>query len=205
MSEETNQGLQLLKKGQKGLIHMVFSRLGLIVLLLAFHVFLMFAAFCWFGKFLPHIYGGTILFTVAMVLYLLNSRMDNSAKLTWMIVILLLPVFGALLYWYTQSDLGHRAVKKRMNQLITITKESIPQSAALMKKLEQQAPEAAALARYLNRTGCYPAYGNTDVRYFPLGERMWEEMLHQLEQAEHFIFLEYFIVDEGLMLSLIHI
>ena len=199
MSEESNQGLQLLKKGQKGLIHMVFSRLGLIVLLLAFHVFLMFAAFRWFGKFLPHIYGGTILFTAAMVLYLLNSRMDNSAKLTWMIVILLLPVFGALLYWYTQSDLGHRAVKKRMNQLITITKESIPQSAALMEELEQQAPEAAALARYLNRTGCYPAYGNTDVRYFPLGERMWEEMLHQLEQAEHFIFLEYFIVDEGLM------
>ena len=199
MSEESNQGLQLLKKGQKGLIHMIFSRLGLIVLLLVFHVFLMFAAFRWFGKFLPHLYGGTILFTAAMVLYLLNSRMDNSAKLTWMIVILLLPVFGALLYWYTQSDLGHRAVKKRMNQLLELTKESIPQSDSVMDNLEQQAPEAGALARYLNRTGCFPAYENTDVRYFPLGEQMWEEMLHQLEQAEHFIFLEYFIVDEGLM------
>ena len=101
MNEESNQGLQLLRKGQKGLIHLIFSRLGLILLLLAFHLFLMFGAFRWFGKFLPHIYGGTILFTASMVLYLLNSRMDATAKLTWLIVILLLPVFGALLFCYT--------------------------------------------------------------------------------------------------------
>ena len=37
------------------------------------------------------------------------------------------------------------------------------------------------------------------MTYFPLGEEKWAEMLRQLEQAEHFIFLEYFIVDEGLM------
>ena len=199
MNEESNQGLKLLKKGQKGLIHLIFSRLGLILLLLAFHVFLMFGAFHWFGKFLPHMYGGTILFTTAMVLYLLNSRMDASAKLTWLIVILLLPVFGSLLFCYTRSDLGHRTLKKRMNVLIDRTRESIPQSGAVMEKLNREAPGAAALTRYLGRTGCYPAYENTDVTYFPLGERMWEEMLRQLEQAEHFIFLEYFIVDEGLM------
>lgn len=199
MNEEPNQGLTLLKKGQKGLIQAIFSRLGLIVLLLAFHIFLMFGAFHWFGEFLPHIYGGTLLFTATMVLYLLNSRMDASVKLTWMMVILLLPVFGALLFLYTCSDLGHRALKKRMNWLIDQTRESIPQSDAVMKKMNEEAPAAAALARYLGRTGCYPAYENTDVTYFPLGEKMWEEMLRQLEQAEHFIFMEYFIVDEGMM------
>lgn len=199
MNEETNQGLTLLRKGQKGIIHLIFSRLGLILLLLAFHVFLMFVAFRWFGKFLPHLYGGTFLFTAVMVLCLLNSRMDASAKITWLIVILLLPVFGALLFWFTRSDLGHRALKKRMNWLIGQTGESIPQSGEVMDRLDRQAPSAAALARYLHRTGCYPAYDRTDVTYFPLGERMWEEMLRQLEQAEHFIFLEYFIVDEGLM------
>lgn len=199
MNEEPKQGLTLLKKGQKGLIQVIFSRLGLIVLLLAFHIFLMFGAFHWFGEFLPHIYGGTLLFTASMVLYLLNSRMDASVKLTWMMVILLLPVFGALLFLYTCSDLGHRALKKRMNWLIDQTRESIPQSDEVMKRMNEEAPAAAALARYLGRTGCYPAYENTDVTYFPLGEMMWEEMLRQLEQAEHFIFMEYFIVDEGLM------
>ena len=199
MNDETNQGLNLLRKGQKGIIHLIFSRLGLILLLLAFHAFLLFCGFRWFANFLPHIYGGTILFTTVMVLYLLNSRMDASAKITWLIVILLLPVFGALLFWYTQSDLGHRTLKKRMNQLINQTRQSIPQSAPVLDRLTREEPSAAALAHYLWRTGCYPAYDSTDVTYFPLGEQMWEEMLRQLEGAKHFIFLEYFIVEEGVM------
>ena len=131
-----SNGLSLLKKGQKGLVHAVFSRLGLIVLLFALQLMVLFSMFRWFEEFLPHILGGTALFTAFMVLYLLNGRLDPTAKLTWLIVIMLLPVFGALLYWYTQSDIGHRALKERFRQL---------------------------------------------------------------EQARQFIFLEYFIVDEGLM------
>ena len=57
----------------------------------------------------------------------------------------------------------------------------------------------ANLAKYIHRCGCHPVYDQTAVTYFPSGEAKWEEMLKQLEQAEKFIFLEYFIVDEGLM------
>ena len=51
-----SKGLSLLKKGQKGIVHMVFSRLGLIVLLLAIQVLLLFSIFQWFEEFLPHIF-----------------------------------------------------------------------------------------------------------------------------------------------------
>ena len=199
MNEETDQGMSLLRKGQKGIVHLIFSRLGLILLLLAFHLFLMFSVFYWFRSFLPHIYGGTILFTAGMVVYLLNTNMDASAKNTWLVVIMLLPVFGALLFWYTRSNIGHRALQRKVAQLTDQTRQSIPQSAEVLEKLTEEAPDAAALSHYLVRTGCYPAYDSTDVVYFPLGEKMWERMLLELEQAEHFIFLEYFIVDEGLM------
>ena len=128
MENEENIGLSLLKKGQKGIVHAIFSRMGLILLLLIFQIFLLFGVFRWFENFLPHIFGGTILFTVGMVLYLLNSSIDPTAKITWLIVIMLMPVFGALLFWYTQSNLGNRALKARLNQLISQTKESIPQS-----------------------------------------------------------------------------
>ena len=151
MEEELNKGLTLLKKGQKGLVHAVFSRMGLILLLLVLHVLLLFSAFRWFENFLPHIYGGAVIFTVGMVLYLLNSRMDPSAKITWLIVVMLLPVFGALLFWYTQSDIGHRALKDRLNRLIAQTRDSIPQSAQVMERLEKEEPGAAALAGPLYR------------------------------------------------------
>ena len=199
MDNEQSKGLTLLEKGQKGVIHAIFSRMGLILLLLAFHIFLLVCAFRWFEGFLPHILGGTVIFMTAMVVYLLNSPMDPTAKITWLIVIMLLPVFGATLFWYTQSDLGHRALKKRLNQLMDQTRDKLPQDGEVLERLERTDPGPAALARYLRRTGGYPVCGHTGVTYFPSGEAKWEELLRQLEQAERFIFLEYFIVDEGVM------
>ena len=194
-----DKGLNLLKRGQKGIIHAIFSRFGLILILLITQIAILFSVFRWFGKFLPHIWGGTVLFTFVMVVCLLNSRNNPAAKITWLIVIMLVPVFGVLLYLYTQEDIGHRALKKRMNQIITETKESIPQSDEVMQQLSGENPGVAALARYMHRSGCHPVYDRTSAVYFPLGEDKFEEMLKQLEKAEHFIFMEYFIVDEGLM------
>ncbi len=194
-----NKGILLLQKGQKGLIHAVFSRLGLILLLFAVQVLILLGIFQWFEEFLPHILGGTALFIVIMVLRLLNSQMNPEAKITWLIVIMLLPVFGVLLFWYTQSDIGHRALKERIHQIISATKDQIPQSSDAIEKLSDENKGVVSLMHYIQRSGCHPVYQNTSVTYFPLGEKKFEEMLKQLETAEHFIFLEYFIVDEGLM------
>lgn len=194
-----NAGLSLLKKGQKGIVRLLFSRAGLILALLLVQVLFLLSIFLWFREFLPHIYGGSILFTLVMVLYLLNSSIDPSAKLTWLAVILLLPVFGSLLFLYIQSDVGHRTLKKRVQTVLEETDDLVPPSPGAEEELTAACPGAAALARYIRKSGCYPVFRSTDVTYFPLGEDKFEEMLRQLEAARHFIFLEYFIVDEGLM------
>ncbi len=194
-----NKGLSLLKRGQKGVMHAIFSRFGLFLLLMAIQVFLLFGVFQWFKDFLPHIFGGTLLFTFLMVIYLLNCSMNPTAKITWLIVIMLMPVFGVLLYVYMQSDIGHKALKERLNRITADTKERIYQEEDVIKRLSGENPGAASLARYIQRSGCHPVFENTSVTYFPLGEYKFEEMLRQLEAAKHFIFIEYFIVDEGLM------
>lgn len=194
-----NKGLRLIKKGQKGIAHAVFSRFGLILLLLFIQVNILFDIFRWFEDFLPHIMGGRVLFTVVVVIYLLNSRINPTAKITWLIVIMLLPVFGVLLFCYTNSNIGHRAVKKWVNDIIAETKTCILQDADVMERFTQRNEGAASLARYMHRSGCFPVYEHTAVTYFPLGEDKFQEMLIQLEAAEHFIFMEYFIVDEGVM------
>ena len=198
-TEEENKGIALLKKGQKGILHAIFSRFGLILLLFLVQVFILFGILRWFGKFLPHIMGGTIIFSAVMVTYLLNSKINPAAKITWLIVIMLLPVFGVLLFSYTQSNIGHRALKARMHQIISGSKEEIVQSSAVMERFTEENQGAAALAYYMKRSGCHPVYEKTAVTYFPVGEDKFAEMLKQLEAAEHFIFMEYFIVDEGLM------
>lgn len=178
---------------------MIFSRSGLIIALLAVQVLFLFTVFHWFEEFLPHIYGGVVIFTVFMVLYLLNSSMDPTSKITWLVVVMLLPVFGALLFLYTQKNIGHRALTVLYAQLNKETENSLKQNPETEKALQQSDPGAAALSKYVKRSGCYPVYDRTAVKYFPLGEDKFKEMLIQLEKAEHFIFLEYFIVDEGEM------
>ena len=118
---QENKGLMLLKAGRKGLLSIVFSRMAIILLLLALQVLVLFGSFRWLENFLPHIWGGTVLFSVIMVLYMLNSRLDASGKLTWMLVIMLMPVFGALLYLFTRSDLGHRALRDRVTKMVKET------------------------------------------------------------------------------------
>lgn len=199
MENEESTGMYLLRKGKKGLVSIAFSRLGLILLLFLVQIIFLFGAFKWFSEFLPHIVGSTAVFTIIMVLYLFNCDFDSDVKLTWLMVIMLVPVFGVMLLFYTRIEIGHRAIKIRLQQLINETKESIPQSEETFEKLKEENPESAALVHYIGRTGCYPVYRNTEVTYFSLGEDKFEEMLRQLKKARHFIFLEYFIVEEGLM------
>ena len=200
-TEDASRGLTLLKKGQKGIIHAIFSRFGLVLVLLILQVLIPFGLFQWFEEYLPHIFGATVLLTFVLVIVFLNmnSRINPTVKITWLMVIMLLPVFGALFFVYIQSDLGHRVVKRYMNQVISETKTCIPQEKTVIERLEAENPGAASLARYVARSGCHPVYDGTAVTYFPLGEKKFEEMLRQLEAAKHFIFMEYFIVDEGIM------
>lgn len=196
---QESTGIRLLKKGHKGLMHAVFSRMAVILILFLLQLFILFLGFQAFQQYLPHFLGGNAAFELIMIIYLINSRMSSSAKLTWLIIIMGMPVFGTLLLLYTRTDIGHRKVKRRLNELLFQTREMIPQSQEVCEHLADETPETAALVHYLSHSGCFPVYDHTDVTYFPQGEDKFQELLLQLEAAERFIFLEYFIVAEGIM------
>ncbi len=193
-------GMRLIKKGKMGLVRAIFSRFGLMLLLLLLQFGLLFMIFRWFGNLVPHYFGSSILLTVGMVLYLLNCDMDNSVKITWLVVIAVLPVVGVPLFFYIKSNVGHNLLQKRLLQLEGETRAHLPQENETFRKLEKQNPGAASLARYLDgRGGGFPVREDTAVTYFPGGEEKFAELLRQLEKAEKYIFVEYFIIDEGLM------
>lgn len=193
------EGIRLIQKGKQGLVAAIFGRLGLILLMLALQVFAVVAVVLYFEEYIPHIIAVLTVFTVGMGLYLLNSTIDPTAKITWLIVIIFLPVFGALFFLYTRTDLGHRMLKKKHEYMIHETRECIKQDPVVLKKVQKEAPELVSLETYLSRSGAFPIYDHCDATYFPLGEYKFEEMLPQLEKAKKFIFLEYFIIQEGLM------
>lgn len=60
-------------------------------------------------------------------------------------------------------------------------------------------PRHAARTRYIDSLCGMPAWTNTEAHYFRVGEEMFASMCEELEKAEKFIFLEYFIIEEGKM------
>ncbi len=190
---------KLVQTGKRGLLRMVFSRTGLIFLLFLLQAGLLVLSFWHFREFQTHILGGSLALSVVVVLVVLNADLDPTAKLTWMVVIMAMPVFGSLFYWYTQRDVGHRLLKAVMAERQKQSLHLIDQEPGVARELEAAEPGAAGMARYVQRSGCFPVCDGTAATYFPLGEEMYRALLEELDKAESFIFMEYFILSEGKM------
>ena len=190
---------RLAKPRRKGILRIVFSRFFLFLLLMILEVMIYVSFYLLINSLLPYFSAFMALFTVAGVIYIFNNDMDSSAKLTWMFLIALLPIPGAIFLFFTQMNFGERATKKRVNEIIEKTKTAIPQPEGVLELIEKDGSGTDDLSRYLCRGGCFNVYNDTEVKYYPLGENMLEDLLEDLKKAEKFIFMEYFIIEEGYM------
>ena len=199
MSESKPKEIRLLDQGRRGIFRVIFSRTGIVVLLFLVGVALILLGVGKLTRYVPHMLGGTMLFQFIVLLALINSSMDATGKNTWMLVIAGVPFLGALFYIYTRIDPGSRALRRILRKQDEEGRELLPEDTRTLRKLREESPGTAAIASYVAGTGNFPVFRHTDVRYFPLGEEMWESMLKDLENARDFIFLEFFIIGEGTM------
>lgn len=139
------------------------------------------------------------LLSILAVLSIVSKRDKGAYKTLWVFLILSFPIFGGLLYLLV----NFQGTTKRMGRAI----QKARQKAAPLYSLLGDGYEQAKLqmsdhfpqVRYLQDFAHFPVYAGTRTKYFPLGEDMLEELLTQLEKAERYIFLEFFIIQEGKM------
>ena len=81
--------------------------------------------------------------------------------------------------------------------------DALKQNEDVLQEIEEQDARVAGNIRYIGNYGPYPAWKNTTVEYFPVGEKMFDAMLKDLQAAKHYIYLEYFIIAEGVMWDMI--
>ena len=120
---------ELVQRSRRGLGRAIFSRTGLILLLFLVQAGLLVSVMVWFQEWQTHVMGGSVALTMIAVLVVLNSDLDPTAKLTWMAVMTFFPVFGALFYWYTRRDVGHRLLKSIMAERQVQSRHQIDQDA----------------------------------------------------------------------------
>lgn len=189
----------------KRLYRAVFSRLVITCLLLASQVAWMAFLFLRLTEYAPWINGICIGFSVIMCLLLI--RLDYilpEFKISWMALFMIMPVQGGILYLLWGNKRPAFRLRRRLENASMRIHPLLRQDPAPEEQLARQDARGALTARYLSRRGPYPVFSNTQVKYYPLGEDMFADMLPALESAEHFIFIEYFIIGLGKMWDQIH-
>ena len=187
------------KRKLRGLLRIVFGRTAYVVLFLLIQVAVLFSVMEWLSAYSLYVYIGFILLGGVTCIYIINGRENPSFKLGWIIPILGFPVFGTLFYILTKFDMGSRFITKRANRLVNDSAVYLKQDKETEERLCREDPLVGNLAKYVSRWGGFPVYENTDVTYFPSGEKKFERLKEELRKAKDFIFLEYFIVERGVM------
>lgn len=187
------------KRGKKGFFSIVFSRFGIVLLLLAIQFVFVFYWLFQLRDYSLYVYFGSVFISLLVVIKLLNTYDNPIYTTAWIIPILILPVFGVTFYIFIQFKFGTRPIAWGLQRTIRETAPLLKTDRRIYRRLETADYDVAGLSRYVERYGGYPTDTNTAVTYFPDGMAKFKQLLIELEKAEKFIFMEYFIVEEGYM------
>lgn len=150
------------------------------------------AAMCYY---VPYFYVLAWLTEIACVVRIIASDDNPDYKVPWLLFVLIVPIAGFMLYFMFYSRTLQKKFIRRLNDLKrqSYQKDDSP----LIESLRRENPAACAQAHMLCKISEAHLFSNTRQTYFPLGEDMFAAMLEDLRAAERFIYMEYFIIEEG--------
>lgn len=181
------------------ILHYALNRavITAIILLLQI-VFFMLEILRW-GNYYAQIAAVLQLVSFFAVIYIIWKPNNPAVKLAWIVPIMLFPLFGGVLYLF----FGHLFMSKKLRNSMERTEELVRQNLIQDKKvldsLRQENEAIANQCNYLVKYALSPVWERTATKYFPVGEIYWQELLKDLENAKDFIFMEFFILGEGVM------
>ena len=181
------------------LLKVLFSQLVIVSLLLVLQVGLIIAFFMKLSGYFIYIDLVLKLISFIVVVIIMNRHSNPMYKLAWVIPILLFPVVGGIFYLFIMGQTHTRLFFARMKNLELKTTRDYRQDSSVFKEIEEKFPERASTVKYINNVSGMEAYRCCGAKYFPLGEDKWHTLLDELEKAEKYIFIEYFIIKEGKM------
>lgn len=138
-------------------------------------------------------------FTLLVVLYIINKKINPAYKLAWTILILGVPFFGVLIYFLLGRSTIARKMERQFETVRSIDGDYLQENARVREMIDEESLEYSNQSRYIRNASGYPVYGNVETKYFGVGDDFLMAMLEELSKAQKYIFLEYFIIADGYM------
>lgn len=188
-----------MKSFVNGAFKIIFSRMLIIFLMVILQVLVLLVSFLWLGNYLHYIWEGMSLLGAVLIIYIVNRDEPAEFKLSWIIPICIFPVLGAMIYVFVISNAGGIGLKAKTYIRMKETEGFLATSKETAQVLKECPKYYQGFSHYMEQYAGYPTYHNSEAVYYPLGENKFEDLLQELKKAERYIFLEYFIVERGIM------
>lgn len=180
----------------KKILHTLLGRLFITCVALALQVIWLLYSLYSLGVYSRIINFALTLLSFLAVIYIINGRSNPAVKLAWIVPILAFPILGGVLFLIS----GGKGPKRKIAQAVAVQHSrcvrELPDCSAHLAEIGDL--NLRGQCRYLARQD-FPVYANTQARYYPIGEEGYAALLEELQKAEKFIFLEYFIIHPGKM------
>lgn len=183
----------------KKFLNSIFGRITIVVVLLGVQIAFFIIEILKFSSYHIYIWAVLSILSILVVFYLVSKPINPTVKLAWIIPIMLFPLFGGLLYLCFGSIYIPKKLRKNMDEIERVTRSLLKQEAEVLKSLEKEDISIANQTQYIKQYSGFPVYQNTTCEYYKIGEDYYKALKQELEKAEHFIFMEYFIVSQGKM------
>ena len=174
----------------------IFNRVTITVVLVALQVLWLLWAFWSFTAGRVWLNGALKALSIMIVLYLVRKDENSAYKIGWIVLIGLLPLLGGALYLAFGNKAPAKYLRERMQKVEQAHQTELAQPEGQTDALDISSRN---LSRYVAKFGPYPAWRDTAAHYFSCGEEMYPQLLADLDKAEKFIFLEFFILRSGKM------
>lgn len=137
-----------------------------------------------------------LILSFLLVLEIIKSTRSISANLPWIILIVLFPVAGTMLYIFISNDLHSNKMLKKVNKEVNDANKYYVQDKKILEELKDKNKDKLI---YISQSANFPVTRHNKFKYFPSGEEAFKEMINELKKAKKYIFLEYFRIDIGRM------
>ena len=186
------------------LLRQLFSRVVLVSLGIAIQLAWLFFIVFYLSSYYLFIAFALNLLSLAAVIFIINRPGNPQVKLAWIVPILVFPLFGGIIFLIS----GGKGPKRKLRRALDRSRDMLESYVTGNMNLDLSNPSSVPARRedkyllgqchYLDRNG-FPAYRDTDATYYADCKEGWQAILRDLETAEHFIFMEYFIIRPGKM------
>ena len=194
-----NLFIKLIIKPLRSLLKLLFNRIFYVALALVVQLAWLLIALFRLMEYSRWVTIGMQAIGFLVVLWIVNKKINPSYKLAWTMLILIFPVFGVSLYLlFGKSRIG-AVMEQHYQNLIDETAEYLEGSELTRKRLNEDDRSMRIQSDYIRQYSRYPVHEITTAEYFQVGDDMFPVLVHELEQAKHFIFIEYFIINDGVM------